>query len=546
MSFSISGFNNIDTEAMIAAIMYGERAPLRRLQQNKAETDQQLEVWRKINTELSTLKDKVKSLEGIFSQMKADSGDEEVFSASANKYARAGSYQIEVLQLAQSHRVASTRLTEPIDPGTDLNLGLTDTGGTFTINVGSNSFQVTVSGDDSLNDVMDQINNADGNLDSDKQPLVEASIIDNTLVLESVNTGASQQLSFIDDNGVLAELGIVDGSNNIQLELQAAQDAVFKVDSLQITRDTNQIDDVLTGVTLQLEGKLNTKATLTVGTDQELIKEKITAFVDQFNHIQEQISQYSGTTTDQDGNIQGGVLTGESAVRSLESALHNSVVLSSSTISSTDWLADQPLTAGGDLVINGSTVSLAGSETLQEIVDKINAAGIAGVNAELDGQRIAIEADGLQAVDLSASSSRVLSDLKLPEGFANNTLSMLGIEVDKFGKLSIDQEELAEALTNNLSDLEQMVTGVNGVIDRVEQSIDLAIGSYSQPYEGYIVARINSLESEVGYINEGINRLEDRLAMREQRVVLQFSQMDRLISQLNNQADWFSAQVSMF
>ncbi len=546
MSFSISGFNNIDTEAMIAAIMQLERAPLRRLQLNKEQTNQQLEVWRKINTELSTFKDQVKSLEGIFSQMKADSGDEEVFSATANKYARAGSYQIEVLQLAQSHRVASARLTEPIDSSTDLNLGLTDTGGTFTINVGSNSFQVTVSGDDSLNDVMDQINNADGNLDSDKQPLVEASIIDNTLVLESVNTGASQQLSFIDDNGVLAELGIVDGSNNIQLELQAAQDAVFKVDSLQITRDTNQIDDVLTGVTLQLEGKLNTKATLTVGTDQELIKEKITAFVDQFNHIQDQISQYSGTTTDQDGNIQGGVLTGESAVRSLETALHNSVVLSSSTISSTDWLADQPLTAGGDLVINGSTVSLAGSETLQEIVDKINAAGIAGVSAELDGQRIAIEAEGLQAVDLSASSSRVLSDLKLPEGFANNTLSLLGIEVDKFGKLSIDQEELAEALTNNLSDLEQMVTGVNGVIDRVEQSIDLAIGSYSQPYEGYIVARINSLESEVGYINEGINRLEDRLAMREQRVVLQFAEMDRLISQLNNQADWFSAQVSMF
>ena len=546
MSFSISGFNNIDTEAMIAAIMYGERAPLRRLQQNKAETDQQLEVWRKINTELSTLKDKVKSLEGIFSQMKADSGDEEVFSASANKYARAGSYQIEVLQLAQSHRVASARLVEPIDPGTDLNLGLTDTGGTFTINVGSNSFQVAVSGDDSLNDVMDQINNAVDNLDSDDKPLVEASIIDNTLVLESVNTGASQQLSFVDDNGVLAELGIVDGSNSIQHELQAAQDAVMNVDSLEITRDSNQIDDVITGVTLQLEGKLNTKSTLTVGSDQEAIKEKITAFVDQYNAIIDQINQYTDTTTDQDGNIQGGILTGESAVRSLESALHNSVVLSSNTISSADWLSEQPLTVAGDLVINGSTVTLNGTETLQEIVDKINAAGIAGVSAELDGQRIAIKAEGLQAVDLSASSSKVLNDLKLPEGFNKNTISMLGIEVDKFGKLSIDDQKLTEALTNNLSDFEQMFTGVNGVMARVEQSIDLAIGSYSQPYEGYIVSRINSLESEVGYINEGINRLENRLAMREQRLVMQFSQMDQLISQLNNQADWFSAQVSMF
>lgn len=546
MSFSISGFNNIDTEAMIAAIMYGERAPLRRLQQNKAETDQQLEVWRKINTELSTLKDKVKSLEGIFSQMKAGSGDEEVFSATANKYAQAGSYQIEVLQLAQSHRVASARLVEPIDPGTDLNLGLTDTGGTFTINVGSNSFQVAVSGDDSLNDVMDQINNAVGNLDSDDQPLVEASIIDNTLVLESANTGASQQLSFVDDNEVLAELGIVDGSNSIQHELQAAQDAVMKVDSLQITRDSNLIDDVITGVTLQLEGKLNTKSTLTVGTDQEAIKEKITAFVDQYNAIIDQINQYTDTTTDQDGNIQGGILTGESAVRSLESALHNSVVLSSNTISSADWLSEQPLTVAGDLVINGSTVTLNGTETLQEIVDKINAAGIAGVSAELDGQRIAIKADGLQTVDLSASSSKVLKDLKLPENFNNNTISMLGIEVDKFGKLSIDDKKLTEALTNNLSDFEQMFTGVNGVMARVEQSIELAIGSYSQPYEGYIVSRINSLESEVGYINEGIDRLENRLAMREQRLVMQFAEMDRLITQLNSQADWLSAQFLMF
>ena len=546
MSFSISGFNNIDTEAMIAAIMYGEQAPLRRLQQNKAETNQQLEVWRKINTELSTLKDQVKSLEGIFSQMKAGSGDEEVLSATANKYAQAGSYQIEVLQLAQSHRVASARLVEPVDPSTDLNLGLTDTGGTFTINVGSNSFQVTVSGDDSLNDVMDQINNAVNNLDSDDQPLVEASIIDNTLVLESINTGASQQLSFIDDNGVLAELGIVDGSNNIQLELQAAQDAVIKIDSLEITRDSNQIDDVITGVTLQLEGKINTKTTLTVGTDQEAIKEKIKAFVDQYNAIIDQINQYSDTTTDQDGNIQGGILTGESAVRSLESALHNSVVLPSSTISSTDWLADQPLTAAGDLVINGNTVALDGSETLQGIVDKINAAGIAGVSAELDGQRIAIKADGLQTVDLGASSSKVLKELKLPEGFNNNTISMLGIEVDKFGKLSMDEEKLTEALTNNLSDLEQMFTGVNGVMERVEQSIDLAIGSYSQPYEGYIVSRINSLESEVGYINEGIDRLENRLAMRERRLVMQFAEMDQLITQLNSQADWLSAQFSMF
>ena len=546
MSFSISGFNNIDTESMIAAIMYGERAPLRRLQQNKAETDQQLEVWRKINTELSTLKDKVKSLEGIFSQMKAASGDEEVFSATANKYAQAGSYQIEVLQLAQSHRVASARLVEPIDSSTDLNLGLTDTGGTFTINVGSNSFQVTVSGDDSLNDVMDQINNAVDNLDSDDQPLVEASIIDNTLVLESVNTGASQQLSFVDDNGVLAELGIVDGSNSIQLELQAAQDAVMKVDSLQITRDSNQIDDVITGVNLQLEGKLNTKSTLTVGTDQEAIKEKVTAFVDQYNAIIDQINQYTDTTTDQDGNIQGGILTGESAVRSLESALHNSVVLSSNTISSADWLSEQPLTVAGALVINGNTVNLDGSETLQGIVDKINAAGITEVSAELDGQRIAIKADGLQAVDLSASSSKVLKDLKLPEGFNNNTISMLGIEVDKFGKLSIDEEKLTEVLTNNLSDLEQMFTGVNGVMDRVEQSIELAIGSYSQPYEGYIVSRINSLESEVGYINEGIDRLENRLAMREQRLVMQFAEMDRLITQLNSQADWLSAQFLMF
>ncbi|MDI3547004.1 MAG: flagellar hook-associated protein 2 [Halanaerobiales bacterium] len=530
MGITLNGFSGLDIDKIINQIMWIERTPVRRLENRQDELNDQINAFRAVNTSLDTLKTKAKDLEEVFDQMSASSSDEEVVTATATSEAQSGIYEIEVTKLAQSHRVASARQS---DSTSDLNLGADDTGGTFTISLaGGESFTVTVTGDDSLNDVMDAINNASGNDDGDGNKLVEASIIDNTLVIESANSGTSNELSFTDSNSVLQELDIVDATNIIQHELQQAQNAEFTVDSLTITRESNTIDDVIEGVTLQLEGKLNTKATLTVEADKEAMKKKIKAFVETYNALQDKLAQYTGKEA---------ILQGDSTLRSIESRLYNSVVPALTTVSSEDWLPNNPLSAGGDLVItaNGSTntISFTGSESLEDIAKAID--GISGVTSYVEDNRIVIESNDNRPVDLTGSDSQVLKDLLLPGTFEKNAISLFGIEVDKNGKLSIDDEELDEALENNLSDVKQRFVGVNGVMDQVIEQVDLAIDNF----EGYVTGRIDTLENEVDYLDEDIADLERQLAIREDNLRNQFTRMEQMIAQMQNQGNWLAAQI---
>jgi len=277
------------------------------------------------------------------------------------------------------------------------------------------------------------------------------------------------------------------------------------------------------------------------------MKDKIKAFVDQYNKLVDAINKYGKAGQAQiDSGSGPAVLSGDATLRSIESMLYNSVMTPSRSISSTGWLSNTPLSWEGEekaLVVDGVSVTLNGTETLKDIAEKINNSG-ANAAASVRDNRLVIESKGSRPVDLSGSDSVVLRDLQLPANFRNNVVSLLGIEIDRYGKLSIDDEKLDEALADNLSDIKQLFTGVGGVIDRVESNVDLAIKSYSSSGGGYISSRIKTLQNEIKYIDEDIENMERRLEMRENRLRAQFSQMDSILSQLNNQSTWLMAQFS--
>ncbi len=47
----------------------------------------------------------------------------------------------------------------------------------------------------------------------------------------------------------------------------------------------------------------------------------------------------------------------------------------------------------------------------------------------------------------------ILSALKLPREVGTVTLSQLGIEVDRYGNMSVNEDMVKDAINNNLSDL---------------------------------------------------------------------------------------------
>ncbi|MBC7325292.1 MAG: flagellar filament capping protein FliD, partial [Moorella sp. (in: Bacteria)] len=142
---------------------------------------------------------------------------------------------------------ASFQPAEPVTSDT-VALGLS---GSFSISVGSETRNVTVNENDSLQSIASLINTSPGAGD-----IVTASVVDHRLVLTSKTIGASGAISFSDPDGVLNKLGLVDAGGGILPEavVQAAQDARFTIDGLAISRYSNTITDVIQGVTLNLLG----------------------------------------------------------------------------------------------------------------------------------------------------------------------------------------------------------------------------------------------------------------------------------------------------
>jgi flagellar hook-associated protein 2 len=110
-------------------------------------------------------------------------------------------------------------------------------------------------------------------------------------------------------------------------ELVAGVDASITLDGVTVTRSENTIDDILTGVTLDLvKADDATTVTLNVGRDIDALMTKINSFVTSYNNI----ASYIRTQTSYDETTQkaGGVLFADGTLASVKSDLTSILVRS--------------------------------------------------------------------------------------------------------------------------------------------------------------------------------------------------------------------------
>jgi len=106
---------------------------------------------------------------------------------------------------------------------------------------------------------------------------------------------------------------------------QKGQDAFFIIDGVEVQRSSNQIDDVIKGVTLSLKGESKEDISLVVDRDYELITKRIVDFVEKYNQLFSYINEQSNVVSEGilDSKIEAGVLTGDITVIGLKKKLQN-------------------------------------------------------------------------------------------------------------------------------------------------------------------------------------------------------------------------------
>lgn len=257
-------------------------------------------------TAMSKLNDKTAP---SFNAFAATSASDSIVKATAGNTAVAGTYNIEVKNLATSSKVASQAFAEgaskAIDPGE------------LTISQGSKTYKITVGDDATLQTVRDQINKE---LSTSG---ISANIVTGKdgarLVLGSTTTGTGSDISV---SGI-ADLEI-DGTKSMASEgagyIDAvATDASLKIDGLEVTSASNTVKDAVSGLTLELNGKSAVDATtkVTVAANNDGLKTSVQSFVDAYNTLQKAITALTSTSTDADGNLVLGSLTNDPTTRSL-------------------------------------------------------------------------------------------------------------------------------------------------------------------------------------------------------------------------------------
>lgn len=228
-----------------------------------------------------------------------------------------GSWDVKIYQLAKAHKVGSdttSTKSEDLSLSGTITLG-TDAGG---------SASITIDEDMSLADIAEAINDV-SDTSGVAASVVKVSSSEYMLVLSSVETG--ETISATDGGGVLTSLGILDDDGAFADELQTSQDAIFSIDGVTMTRDTNDVDDALDGVTFHLYAVTSetgsdddTSITVEIGSNLSDVKDAIVAFVDAYNAYRDfAVTQQSVSSSG--GAADDAVLFGDGTLRSIDRLL---------------------------------------------------------------------------------------------------------------------------------------------------------------------------------------------------------------------------------
>lgn len=216
-----------------------------------------------------------------------------------------GSYTLNVAQLAQRQSLASAGVADK-----DVTAYGT---GTLTFSVDGVSTDVTI--DDSnntLEGIASAINEAGAG--------VSAGVVDTgsgyRLVMTSDESGTDNAITVsASGDAALAQFAFDGGGSGMSQTVEAL-DAKLNVNGIAITRSSNTVEGVIEGVTFDL--KSEGTSTVKIASDPDKVTESVQEFVDKYNALQDVIKKASGYDADAE---RGGVLTGDSTIRSLQGDL---------------------------------------------------------------------------------------------------------------------------------------------------------------------------------------------------------------------------------
>lgn len=460
--------SGIDTASMLEQLKASEQTRLLPYTNQQKSCTAKISAWGKISSALSTLQKSVTALSGdAFNTLTVSSN--KAFTATATSDALADSHDITVLQLATAHKLK----TQPQD---DADAALGDqNGGTRTLTItqkDGSEMKIELDDDEtSLNQIAKKINKEDGDVSASVQRTDDGY----QLVLSSKTTGSDGEMTVsVEGDDALGDvLNTSQGGQNgdAMISVSDAQDAKLRVDGSDYTRSSNNISDILDGITLNL------KAPSELDEDGKPISEQLTLTADSSaikSGVQDFVTQYN-------------------ALIDLTTAAGKYVK------NDTSGLADDEVATQ-----NSQNGALMGDSTLRSLVGDIRSA-VNGVYGDAGADYGSLADIGIK-ID-AATGKMTLDEDKLDEAIADDPDQIANMFVGKG-----DSDGLATTLGTIITDY---------------------VGDDKNDQDGYIKTATDSLDKQKDQIQTQIDRTQKLIDAQVERYRVQFQNLDSTMSKLN-------------
>lgn len=496
--------SGLDLNGIVSKLVALERQPLQLLQKRAQALQSQISLYGQIASQLSAVSDAASRLASASSWagLAVTSSNTQVVAAAlgGSGTARAGSYQVQVNQLAAGQTLASDALDAQQGVGSgslSIELG-TWSGSTFSATSGASPLTINVSAPNNTPAaIADAINAASGG----DGPVVASTLTDASgtrVVVSSRDTGAAQgfRISVTDPTdsglkrlayppvtttgtitqqvpvfetltnpitgavtqvltGYTTQTQTVSTTQGMTRSREAA-DAQLTIDGVALSSASNRFDDAIPGVSLLLGQVSASPVTVTVSADAEGRREQVESFVEAYNTL----------------------------ARTLASA----------------------------------TAYDAASKTA----------------GPLQGDRTAIA--------LQQALRSVLRSVR--EGGTYARLSDVGIEQQRDGTLRINAQRFDAALANG-AELGALfnASGTAGVGDGIFVRLRSLARQASLPDAGTVALRTEALQNSVQRNDREQDRVNDRADRIQARLIAQYSALDKSLAGLNALGGYVSQQV---
>lgn len=400
----------------------------------------------------------------------------------------------------------------------------------FTENADKAGSTITFEAGSTLSDIAEALSSLDG---------VSARVIDLgdgsfSLGVNS-DTGANNALRFSVGEGADAAMAGFDfASDPTAVQRREALDASLTVDGISVTRDSNEIDDLIPGMSLTLnQATTDGAAKVQASADPDLALGIMETYVDMFNQLKSLMNEL--TTRDAAAESdEAGALSGNVAASSLKREF--------------DSLLTRGFEGFGDAPVYLSQMGVRterdGRITLDETVFKDAFAEDATLFESVlrDGLRASDAGVSFEGTPSVTSTAGEYTFIRNPDT-GDATLNGVALK-------GVEQEDGSTLYTVNDGSLTgvslKVEAGVNSSTINFGKSISSTISDWATEAlsdTGAVGRSEENLTSEIESHKDELEALDERALEIERRYLSRFTAMEQVVTQLNSTGDYLTNMV---